>query len=1530
MVGSKLKGIMMLCIVFLSLKGDAQIIRTLLGDGTTATSASDGNGGQSVYARMTIPYGVAADRNGNIYVSDNHSGSNVVRKIRPDGTITAFAGTGSLGYSGDGGPAISAKLNAPMGLACDTLGNVYIADAGNHVVRKVDGFGVITTYAGDHALLTSSGGGDGGPATNAPLGACSGLAFDLSGNLYIANGNDRVRKVTPAGIISTIAGGTAGVGYSGDGGQATAAAMDGVSDVYVDASGVVFVSEQGNHVVRKISTSGIITRVAGTPMTTGTAGNGGAATTAKLNTPGGITKDAAGNLYICDIANNRIRVVSTTGIINAYSGASQGYGGDGGNYNATAVKYYWPTNILIDRKGRFFISDKGPGFSGTGGGRRLRQIYTVDTVHLVASPGVSLCSADTVTFSINTTASYYSYVYNWRVNGTLVGYGPTYHPTTITNGDRISCTIVDTTHGLNLRLAISDTLTLSVSPSVTPSVTTSTTGDTVCAGTHVTFNATPTNGGSAPAYQWMVGTVVSGTGSSFNYLPTNNDTIRVVLTSNAACATTTTATSDYRVIRVNPLPVAGSISGPTTLCPGDNSSLSVTGSVGSGSWTASNATATVTSGGAIHAVSAGIDTFTYTVTTATCGSATATRAVTINATAVAGVISGLNSVCPGTTVSLTTSGTGGVWSMTNSRATVSATGAVTGVSSGADTAVYTVNNACGTSVARFPMTVGISSLHAADTILGAATVCAGSSVTLTDTATGGFWGTTAPTIASVSATGIASGLAPGNATIYYVVSSGCSPDTAFHAMTVLPVLHAGTIAGPSTACSGTTISLTDTTSGGVWSSTNTTLATVGSTGAVSVLSPGTVVIRYINGNVCGYDTATHTLGIGASSFAATINGAAMVCAGSIVSLTDTASGGAWYTTDPAIATVNAAGIVSGLTAGNATIYYVVTGGCAPDTAFHAITVLPVLHAAVISGPSAACVGATITLTDTTLGGVWSSGNNTLATVSTSGHVSALAAGTVTIRFIVGNACGNDTATHDVAIVMPPFADTITGALIACAGTQISLTDTASGGVWSSSNNTLATVSASGVVTALAAGNVTITYNVTNSCGTDVTTHFISIGTFPVFTSSATPPDVCSGTLFSYTPTSSTTGATFNWTRPVITGILNPGASSVGNPNEILINTTTSPIDVLYIYAVASGGCSVIQNVTVTVNPIPVLSGSMSVVACSGRSFDYIPTSASLGTTYAWTRAAVTGIIPATNSGTGAVHEVLNNPGTASVPVVYAFTLTAAGCVNPQTVNVTVEPQGPPPPAITTHSPSWMCKNTMFQNYGTSTAPDTNVTYEWTADNAIVWAQGNNHQYSVISFPSTGLATIYLSSAIAGHSCSTRDSFTVYVDPTNNEVVSVEYFGGNFMATNGMATYQWGYDDAATLDSTILAGETASSYGNSSPDFANKYYWVITEHLTCMQKTYYSVPTGVVNVNTGIKEVNVYPNPSSGNFTLNVVSTYTEPAVITVTDMVGKTVLTQQCTTNDKVSMHVNSAAGVYLVSINTAHGKYVTRITIAQ
>ena len=1527
-----MKVVLLFIALFFYADVNGQIIRTIAGDGVGGT-AHEGDLGPSVSARFLVPDGIAIDFRGNLFISD--AGRNVIRKIRPDGLITTYAGTGSLGWSGDGGLAINAKLQSPAGLTCDPSGNLYIADAANKVVRKVDTFGIITTIAGVHGSIAVS--SVGGPVATTSLGSVSGLAFDASGNLFIANGNDRVWKLNAAGTTVTLfAGGT--IGYAGNGSAATAAAMEGVSDVFVDTAGVVYISEQANNVIRKVSTTGIISVFAGLGglTTNGASGDGGAATAAKLNSPGCMTKDATGNFYICDISNNKIRKVTPAGIISSYTGITNtamlaNYTGDGATIGAT-TRFQNNNGICFDSAGHLFISDKGPGNVPltAGAGRRVREIFNVDLFHIAVSTNDTICSSDSVTFTALPTSGYYSFQYRWKVNGVAAGTNSSiFHPTTIANNDRVSCTIIDTSNG-GLLLAKSDTITMTVNPVVVPAISILTTSDTVCFGATTTYTASIANGGSTPSIQWKVSGTTVATGTTYSYVPANGDTVTAILTSNAVCAIPNPVKVS-RIITVLPLPDAGSISGPAFVCAGSTISLTSSGSTG-GVWTASNATATVSTGGVVSGLTTGTDTISYRVTTATCGNATATRVITIGGTPVAGTISGPGFVCPGATISLTNASPGGVWSASNSRATVSATGVVSGVSSGQDTIFYTVNNTCGTAITSVIVTVGVSPLHLAGTISGPATACQGSAVSLSETATSGSWMSTNTGIATINSAGVVSTIGTGIDTIYYIFTNSCGSDTAAHVITIFPVLSAGAITGLPMVCPGYTTSLFATVAGGTWSVTN-AHATISSTGAVTGVTTGQDTIHYTVSNACNTDVASFVITVGISSLhdAGVIVGPPTICAGTAISLSDTATGGYWLSLNNGIATVDTSGVVTGLTGGIDTIYYVVTSGCNPDTARHIITVIPVLNAGTISGPAAICSGLPVTLSTTGSGGVWSSSDNAIATVDTSGVVTTLTPGTVVLSYIAANACGTDTATHSLVVSPLPFADTITGALLLCIGAPATLTDTASGGTWTSSAPFVATVSASGVVTGLATGGANISYSVTNSCGTDIAVHHVSVNPFPTLSSSLTPPSICSGTLFSYTPTSGVTGASFNWVRSAIPGILNPAAGSTGDPNEILINTTGLPIGVIYAFAVSAGGCSTVQNVTVIVKPIPKLSSDDSVTTCSGRTFTYVPMSVTPGTTYAWVRPSVAGIAPASGSGIGNVVEAYTITGTSSINAVINFTLTAAGCSAPQNVYLTIQPQGPPPPVITTKSPSGLCNGTMFQNFGTSSVPDSTVTYDWSATGATVWAQGAGHQYSLISFPSPGTATIYLASSNIGYSCRSLDSFVVFVDNNTNENIIVNYFDGVFIAQPGMSTYQWGYDDATSLDSTILTGEVNSTYANSSPDFLGKYYWVMTEHLFCKQKTYFSNPTGVINANTGgIRQVSISPNPASDEFAVNIVSDFNETGAITITNMVGGKVMQLPCTTNRKTNVSLDQPAGIYFVTISTPHGNYSEKVVITR
>jgi sugar lactone lactonase YvrE len=326
---------------------NAQIISTFAGTGTGGFS---GDGGSALNAELYEPEGLARDGSGNIYVADG--ANNRIRVISTSGIISTFAGNGTAGYGGDGGLATNANLNYPSGVAVDNKGNVYIADQSNHCVRKVDTTGIITTIAGTGILGYS---GDGGVGTSAQLHTPSGVTVDTIGNVYIADANNnRVRKVNTGGIITTVAGnGTAG--FSGDGGQATVAAVNHPTGVAVDNAGNLFIAAWGNQRIRKVNTSGTISTIAGNG-TAGFSGDGGAATLAELNNPFGVQLDGAGNLYVADFVNNRIRRINTSGTITTITGnGTSGFSGDGGA--ATSAELYHPSGVIFDDSGNMYIAD---------------------------------------------------------------------------------------------------------------------------------------------------------------------------------------------------------------------------------------------------------------------------------------------------------------------------------------------------------------------------------------------------------------------------------------------------------------------------------------------------------------------------------------------------------------------------------------------------------------------------------------------------------------------------------------------------------------------------------------------------------------------------------------------------------------------------------------------------------------------------------------------------------------------------------------------------------------------------------------------------------------------------------------------------------------------------------------------------------------------------------------------------------------------------------------------------------------------
>jgi len=338
------------------------LISTLAG----APRLSDG--GPATSAPLRGPIAVVVDAQGNLYIADEED--NRIRKVNPSGIISTFAGTGLPGYSGDRGPAINAELNSPTGLALDAKGNVYVADRGNSVVRRIATDGTINTVAGN-GISTFA--GDNGPATSAQLDPTA-VAVDSQGNLYISDGlNFRIRKVDTNGIITTI-GGNGREGFLGDNGPATSAEVDLVTDLAVDNAGNIYLADYYNLEVRKIDTKGMITDFAG-GLESGPLEEAGIPATMAVIVPDGVAFDPAGNLYISDanLLNTTIRRVDlSTGLIYNVGGTGvAGFSGDGGP--ALGAEINAPEGIAVSGGAVYFADSAN---------FRVRKIlnYTITTV----------------------------------------------------------------------------------------------------------------------------------------------------------------------------------------------------------------------------------------------------------------------------------------------------------------------------------------------------------------------------------------------------------------------------------------------------------------------------------------------------------------------------------------------------------------------------------------------------------------------------------------------------------------------------------------------------------------------------------------------------------------------------------------------------------------------------------------------------------------------------------------------------------------------------------------------------------------------------------------------------------------------------------------------------------------------------------------------------------------------------------------------------------------------------------------------
>jgi sugar lactone lactonase YvrE len=289
---------------------------------------------------MTYPYGIVSDASGNFYVAD--FGTSVIHRITSDAYISTYAGsinTGAINATGT-----TASFKSPAGLAIDASGNIYVADKGNHLIRKIAPGAIVTTLAGSGSIGSVNDTG-----TVASFNSPSGVAVDASGNVYVADtDNNLIRKITPAGVVTTLAG-SGSIGSVNDTG--TVASFNGPSGIAVDASGNVYVVDTDNNMIRKVTAKGVVTTVAGSGNHAFANGTG---TAASFNKPIGILLDGSGNIYIADSGNNVIRKIDAGGVVTTFSGAGiQGSANGPGEY----AYFYYPSAMTFDLAGNMFVSD---------------------------------------------------------------------------------------------------------------------------------------------------------------------------------------------------------------------------------------------------------------------------------------------------------------------------------------------------------------------------------------------------------------------------------------------------------------------------------------------------------------------------------------------------------------------------------------------------------------------------------------------------------------------------------------------------------------------------------------------------------------------------------------------------------------------------------------------------------------------------------------------------------------------------------------------------------------------------------------------------------------------------------------------------------------------------------------------------------------------------------------------------------------------------------------------------------------------
>ncbi len=1172
-----MKHILYIIFAFLYCNASAQIITTFAGDGTNAYG---GDGGPATAAQLWHNFIIAADTRNNLYLADS---SFYIRKVNTSDTINTFAGIGTPGFSGDGGPASAAQIHYLNNFTIDSRDNMYFNDSGR--IRNIDTGGIITTIAGTGTPGFS---GDGGAATAARISAVSQIAIDNSGNIYLSDANtDRVRKIdVSTGIINTIAG-TGAVGFSGDGGAATAAKLSDPGSLYVDQADNLFINDTRNWRIRKVNTSGVISTICGTG-TAGFTGDGGPATAAQISSSGYITGDGCGNLYFSSPAGltRPVRKINAAGIITTLAGGTgTGYSGDGGP--ATAAQLRSPAQIALDHRGYLYIADGDPRVS------RVRRISNINYF-----PSFTRGAAAYLTLCENSSAS------------------------------------------VDSLLPVID-------------------ADSLQAETWSLLTA-PLNGMAAVAYSaTSMGTTLATSGITYTPLIgySGADTFTVLVTD---CGGLTDTIMVY--VTVSPLPVTGAISGPSVVCIASSITLADTPS--GGSWAATNATATVSGSGLVTGILPGTDTIMY-ILTNSCGADTATHSVSVNSLSVTVTPSGPTTFCAGNNVTLSAdTGTGYTYQWYNGTTAISGVTNSSYLATSAGSYKVTLTIATGCAFTSATTTVTINSLpNASITAAGTTTFCAGSSVALNATAVSGYvyqWYNTGAAISGAT-TASFSATASGSYKVYVTnTATGCSDSTATPIVVTVNPLPSNTISasGALTFCTGDNVTLTAAT-GYTYQWYNGATAISGETNnSYFATASGNYKVTITAASGCSNTSAVTSVTVNplpTTTISAT--GATTFCTGGSVALSATSVAGYNYQWSNSGTNISGATTSAYTATTNGSYKVRITNtatGCMDSTASPVVVTVNPLPSNTItaSGALTFCPGANVTFSAATGSGYtwqWYSGASATSG-ATHSTFTATTAGNYKARITNSFGCSDTSAVYTVSLYSAPTA-TITPAVSTgiCYGDTATLTATSGSGYtyqWyigatpiSGATNTIYRT------TTLANYSVRVT-NSTGCVANSPVTAVVYAGPAATITGSTL---FCAGGTTLHT----TTGTGFSWqwyngSTPISAATTSSYYVTVTGTYKVRVSNATgcasmsAPVtvtDILLPYIVAGGATTFCQgsSVTMTINTAGA-TGSTPVIYQWKRNFINIS-------------GATNGSYTATTGGSYTCYENIGGSCIATTPAV---------------------------------------------------------------------------------------------------------------------------------------------------------------------------------------------------------------------------------------------------------------------------------------